>query len=56
MSHVVLDVALADLDFKYVMPTEIEHPFGFFDIPRPVAASQGPGHRQLVALATAEQF
>jgi hypothetical protein len=46
----------SDLELEDVMPTEIEHPFRLFDVPRCVVAGQGPGDRQLVALATAEQF
>ena len=56
MGDIVGHGALADLQLEDVVAAQVEHPLGLFDVLVGVAAGERPGDRQLVPVASAQQF
>ena len=56
MGDIVGHGALADLQLEDVVTAQVQHTLGFFDVLGGVAAGERPGDRQLVPVASAQQF
>jgi len=56
MGQVGTDLTGADLQFEDTVTAQVEHLLGFGNVLLGVAAGQGPGHRQRIAHAAAEQL